>query len=854
MIVENNAAVTLTGARAHLFVGDGYGATGPGGTGTLIIQSGGDVTVTNTDLTNENGAINIGTRPFGNGMITVTGAGSTLTAAGTDPHIGVGNYGTGVLNVQAGGTVAALFMTVGNHDGSNGLLNITGAGSKVVLSNDTHTTGFYGDIYAGSINVGSRDGSFGIMNITAGGVLELRNTDNENDPTLNKNAPTLNIGREQGSIGVVTVDGVGSAVNITQVGGIGGAVGELRGGPFVQVGRLGDGTLTVSNGAQINMAGEYGTFRVSRGNNNDEIGAPARVELSEAFILSDADFTINMTGGTSYGAYAVIAGRTNANGRLTIDGSGSTLTLHGDNIGNLDAETSGLHVASQGLGELIISNGADVIINGGDDRRPILAVGEGRNSLGTLTISGVGSTINLLTTNTDAGGGGYIAVGRWSGSTGTMSITDGAQVINDLGSNNSVMTVGRSGMYLGDPASIGHVTVDGNGNISTLLDAGQLLVIGADWDPDGGTTDVASVGFNYGGTGSVTVLDGATVRANEIAVGQGGTIGGNAIFDGNVTINGGGTITTGASPGILTITGSLNLVQGTLAMQVNGLTAGTTYVPVSASGAVTVGDVDVNLATAPAFDFADGDRLTLIDGQSTLNVTNWSLVNVNVTGEPASLGYQIADEGADLVFEALNNGTTDPALVSFGATSDIAAFATIANGIGTGTGGRFDSVSFVKATGVEGTSAGDTFAVGGTSLPTIAGGSGQDLLDLTGDGFLIDSASILNITGIEFLDITGSGDITLSNTLSLTGSDVVKIGEGNSAFTIGPDTSESLVVDANSGDNVILTGGWVPVEGLTQVNLDGSAGGQYDIYEFSNADVLAKIAVDHDATIEFASA
>ena len=139
----------MTGARAHLFVGDGYGATGPGGTGTLIIQSGGDVTVTNTDLINERGAINIGTQQFGNGTVTVTGAGSTLTAAGTDPHINVGNYGTGVLNVQAGGTVVSLFMSVGNNNGSYGLLNITGAGSKVVLSNDTHTTGFDGDIYGG---------------------------------------------------------------------------------------------------------------------------------------------------------------------------------------------------------------------------------------------------------------------------------------------------------------------------------------------------------------------------------------------------------------------------------------------------------------------------------------------------------------------------------------------------------------------------------------------------------------------------------------------------------------------------------------------------------------------------------
>ena len=396
MTVQNNAAVTLTGAQAHLLVGDGNGLAGPGGTGTLIIRSGGDVTVTNTDLINQSGAIDIGNNQFGNGTVTVTGAGSTLTAAGTDPSINVGNYGTGVLNVQAGGTVVSLFMAVGNQNGSHGTLNITGAGSKVVLSNDTHTTGFDGDIYGGGIAVGRQAGSSGVMNITAGGVLELRNTTNEN-------APSLRIGNQQGAVGVVTIDGLGTAVNITQTGGI---PNLFRGGAFVGVGGRGDGTLTVSNNAQINMTGEYGLFRVSRGNTDGEIGAPARAVLSEAFIQSGADVTLNMTGGTYYGANALIGNRTNGNGRLTIDGNGSTLTVHGDNAGNLDAEKASLIVAGQGQGELIISNGADVAVNGGDDQRPLLAVGQGSNSLGTLTISGVGSTINLATTNVSGGNAG----------------------------------------------------------------------------------------------------------------------------------------------------------------------------------------------------------------------------------------------------------------------------------------------------------------------------------------------------------------------------------------------------------------------------------------------------------------
>jgi hypothetical protein len=184
--------------------------------------------------------------------------------------------------------------------------------------------------------------------------------------------------------------------------------------------------------------------------------------------------------------------------------------------------------------------------------------------------------------------------------------------------------------------------------------------------------------------------------------------------------------------------------------------------------------------------------------------------------------------------------------VSFGTASNVAAFVTIANGTGTGTGGRFDSVSFVNATGLEGTAAGDTFVVGGNVIPTIAGGLGQDHLNFTGAGLLLDNTSMVDVSGIEFMDISGSG----TNTLSLTAQDIVNIGDVanidvSHSVNLAVDADPNSTVSAQDADNVILHGGW----SLAASDIIGSNGTHYDIY--SSTDILASVAVDHDAHITF---
>ena len=128
----------------------------------------------------------------------------------------------------------------------------------------------------------------------------------------------------------------------------------------------------------------------------------------------------------------------------------------------------------------------------------------------------------------------------------------------------------------------------------------------------------------------------------------------------------------------------------------------------------------------------------------------------------------------------------------------------------------------------------------GSSL-LLNSGIDPDHLIVSGANLLIDSASVLDISGIEFLDISGGG----TNTLTLTGQDVVNIGDGNSTYTLVVDADPDSSLFANDGDRVVLLGNWTP--GVQGVNPDGTSGGHYDVY--TSTDVLASIAVDHDAHV-----
>ena len=108
----------------------------------------------------------------------------------------------------------------------------------------------------------------------------------------------------------------------------------------------------------------------------------------------------------------------------------------------------------------------------------------------------------------------------------------------------------------------------------------------------------------------------------------------------------------------------------------------------------------------------------------------------------------------------------------------------------------------------------------------VAGGSGKDTLELLGSGHALDLTTIANnkINGIEIIDLTGSGD----NTLTLSKLDLFHLS----------DTSNILRVDGDEGDAVVADGAWKYTKNV--------AIGPQTYAEYTNGAAMLRIDVDID--------
>ncbi len=239
-------------------------------------------------------------------------------------------------------------------------------------------------------------------------------------------------------------------------------------------------------------------------------------------------------------------------------------------------------------------------------------------------------------------------------------------------------------------------------------------------------------------------------------------------------------------------------------------------------------DVDSALLTITALSIASGGG-SLIDN---LDGT-WSYAPGDKHEHEDGLGHEIG----------LGHGHDYGDSVSFSYTvsdGELTATSTASLDL-TVTSESFSQMSLGAVVQSETDSSLDPLAIDAGSSLLLNSGIDPDQLIVTGANLLIDSASFLDISGIEFLDISGSG----TNTLTLTGQDVVNIGDGNSTYTLVVDADPDSSLFANDGDRVVLLGDWTP--GVQGVNPDGTSGGHYDVY--TSTDVLASIAIDHDAHV-----
>jgi len=632
MTVTSGSSIVLAGDTGAINVGSNPSAAA--GTGTLNITGGGTVSGTGS-----NGLVFMGIgRNLGTGTVNVSGAGSQLVLAGvggvnTQGLDGIGGLlvvgrnqgvggGTGALNVTAGGLVSVsdnglvastgvVALRVAQGTGTTGSVTVSGAGSSIVVSStsgDAATTP--------RIEIG--DGGIGQMSIANGGSVSVlgsaaqRNFIVGNSTTgsgslsmtnnSTMNASWFAIGNVGGT-GVATIDH--STVNLD-------GVVFFNGDPIgagLRVGRgVGsNGTLTLQNGAVINLDNTIASSNVILGGTSSLAGGNGTLNMSGGsainFTGSAASASLQVGGVSGSGAMSMTGGSTanvGATGSVQVAataGSSGNLSMSGGSVvtGNVIGIGGSSDTDAGGVGSASVTGAGTVLRATGDNG----FIGVGRGGIGTLVVS------NLATLEAT-----IVNVGRATGGIGTW-IVDNA-------------TVALSGQQAGGTGAGIGIGVRGGSGTATIGNGSQVTIT----NPGTG-----GVGLNIGGsqpnplgTGTLTVSGGSQITLAAlpgkaaVRVGHDGT--GTAIFSGSTLNVAGGSVLVGELPGS---TGTLTLNAGSV--------VNTSYVGVGASqaGPGGSGHLIVNDSTVNTDTFELGAGGILSGNNGTIHATGDVIVGGTIS-------------------------------------------------------------------------------------------------------------------------------------------------------------------------------------------------------------------------------
>ncbi len=364
---------------------------GSNGTGMLTIQAGGT-------LADSFGTV--GNLPGGLGTVTVTGAGSSWSNAG---GVVVGGLGTGTLIIEDGGTLSGGGGSIGQSAGSTGTVTVSGAGTSWMNGP------------SGGLNIGG----FGTGTLTIANGATVINFTNF----------TANIGNGASGQGMVTVTGAGSI---------------WANSSGLDIGNFGTGTLTIADGGIVTgpvviaaNAGSIGTLNIGAAAGSPATAPGTLTTSSVAFGAGTGTINFNHTS-TSYVFAPAISGNGTVNvlaGSTTLTGansySGATNVIAGSLLAgapNTFSPNSAVTIASggtldiQGFSQTLssITNAGLVHMGTGTAPDTVLATTAYRGIGGTLAmntlmgsdgspsdrlvISGGSATGNSLLRITNAGG------------------------------------------------------------------------------------------------------------------------------------------------------------------------------------------------------------------------------------------------------------------------------------------------------------------------------------------------------------------------------------------------------------------------------------------------------------------
>jgi outer membrane autotransporter protein len=360
-VSTGTGTIDLTGASA-LSVG-GNLIVGDRGTGTLDVSEDSTVAVTGDlilgRLAQDYALANVlAFSGSGSGTVTISGDDSAVTAT----NVIVGDQGTGVVTVSAGGSLAASGAIVLG----NGAYDSAVTGGPVLGSGTVTVTGTGSELSGTSLTIGKA--GTGTLTVSDGGHVAIGAT----------GSGAIILGETAASTGTVTIGDTGSQLS----------------GTSLTVGKAGTGTLTVTDGGDV------------------KVGATGAgvITIAEA---AGSTGTVNV--GAAAASAAAAAGTLSA-GTLAFGAGDGTLVL------NHLAPISGAYTLAQtitGAGAIDVLSGATTLSGDASGFTGTTSVRKG-DALSTvpslLTVTGtLGGTI-------DVSGGGILA---GTGTVGSVEVTDG---------------------------------------------------------------------------------------------------------------------------------------------------------------------------------------------------------------------------------------------------------------------------------------------------------------------------------------------------------------------------------------------------------------------------------------------
>lgn len=323
------------------------------------------------------------------------------------------------------------------------------------------------------------------------------------------------------------------------------------------------------------------------------------------------------------GSFAVAAGTTlSVNGTATlapaasVSGAGNfelttgALTNHGTM--NVAGTNSFLNGVARLDGSVTIANtplvmsGATVVLSGSGAITPSSFNFTGGQLSGTMPITVIGPMLwtsgTLATTGLVTASGGLTLSGSGKNLNGTL-------VNNGAGTWTNGQIACNSSTFSNTASATLDVLADGsafaqNSGTSSIVNEGTLRKTGGTGTTsftipfiNSGTLQVNTGALSFAGftqTGGQTVMNGGNYSFSQTAQLRAGSLSGNGTVTGSISNN--ATVSPGASPGLLTITGNYTEGAGShLRIELGGTTAGVTYDQLSVGGSAKLaGTLDIS--------------------------------------------------------------------------------------------------------------------------------------------------------------------------------------------------------------------------------------------------------------------